>query len=57
MYSRHHFSYGGLPRAFLKMAEKMAYKNSTEPAIHLSKLSYYENDFVTAESVALETRR
>ena len=35
----------------------MANKNSTEPAIHLSKLSYYDNGFVTSESGALETRR
>ena len=30
---------------------------STEPAIHLSKQNYYDNDFVSAESGALETRR
>ena len=37
------------PRAFLK--------NLCEPALHLGKKSYYDNDFVIAESGALETRR
>ena len=32
------------------------FSNSTERAIHLSKWSYYDNDFVSAESGALETR-
>ena len=39
------------------LLQKAANKNATEPAMHLSKLSYYDNDFVTAESGALETRR
>ena len=39
------------------LLQKEANKNATEPAIHLSKLSYYDNDYVTAESGALETRR
>ena len=42
-----------LPRAFRKMANK----NSTEPAIHLRKYSYYDNDFVKAERKAVPWKR
>ena len=46
--------YPPLPRAFLKIL-KMTHESNW--ASNASDQSYYDNDFVTAESGALETRR